>query len=293
MITRQTMGWLRLARHAWAPTVVIMFVSTGTVVWHHYEPDFAIDIAVPAMLGTALSILLGFRTNAAYDRWWEARKIWGAIVNDSRTLARQALTLIRDRGLAADLIHRQIAWNYAFGNSLRGLDPFEPIAGMLPDSEIATLREAANPTNAMLLTQGERLEAAREAGDLESILSLELENTLQRLTDHMGMAERINTTVFPTQYSIILKRILWVFVLLLPVGLVHHLGWATVVVTLAVGEVFVFIELLARFLQDPFCNRSTDTPVTAIARTIEINLREMLDEPEIPDALTSIDGVLM
>jgi putative membrane protein len=293
MITRHTMGWVRLVRHAWKASVVILAYSIGVVLLHKRDPSIAISMSVPTMLGTALSILLGFRTNAAYDRWWEARKIWGAIVNDSRTLARQALTLIRDKSVAVDMIHRQIAWNYVLGDKLRDLDPFTHAATMLRGAETAELRKTANPANAMLHTQGERLREAREAGALNEIVSLELEDSLQRLTDHMGMCERIKTTIFPTQYSFFLTRVWWLLLLLLPFGLVKHLGWSSVVVSFLVAEVFLLVELVARFLQDPFANRSTDTPVTAIARTIEINLRQMLDEPELPDALTSKDGVLM
>ncbi len=262
----------------------------------------AISVAIPTMLGTALSILLAFRTNSTYDRWWEARKIWGTIVNDSRTFARQILSLfdlpegIQGSVMAntqRELVYRQIGWCYTLNRSLRGEDPFPGLDGLLPKEEIEALRGQDNRPNAILQTQANRVQDAYRKGFLNVMFRLLIENTLTRLCDSMGQCERIKTTVFPVQYSFLVSLMVWLFFLLLPPGLVQHLGWITVPVSFLVGFVFLMIDLVGRYLQDPFENTPTDTPMKAICRTIEINLRQQLEETQLPEKIQPTDGVLM
>ena len=274
--------------------------ATLVVVLHrHGESWIDVPLALPTMLGTALSILLGFRTASSYDRWWEARKIWGAIVNDSRTFARQVLTLLSGRdgerpvALQRELVYRQIAWNYALARSLRGEDPLADAEPYLSGEEIAALRTQQNVPNALLQTQGTRLRDAHRRGLLDRFFFMTVEETLRRLTDHMGMCERINSTVFPGHYSFIVSRTLLVFGFLLPSGLVPYLGWFTIPVALIIELLFSMIEAAGTVLQSPFENRVTDTPMTALSRTIEINLRQQLGETELPEKLQPVDGVLM
>lgn len=262
----------------------------------------AIPVAIPAMLGTALSILLGFRTSAAYDRWWEARKIWGAIVNDSRTLARQATTLFFPPDVASrpamaalqqEIVYRQIAWNHVLARSLRGQDWTTDVEMTLATEEIDALQSQDNAGNCMLQTQVQRLCDALGSDYLDTFRFLQIEATLTRMCDHMGKCERIKNTVFPSHYSFLISLIVWVFLLLLPLGLVESMGWVTVPVAFAISTIFVLIERIAGFLQDPFENAITDTPMLALSRIIEINLRQQLGEADLPEKLEPVDGVLM
>ena len=303
MITRRygfTPGFIRTHRYGFLS--MLLFISLFTMAHEYGWIHVHVPIAVPAVLGTALSILLGFRTNSAYDRWWEARKIWGAIVNDSRSFAREVLTLFRRPAVASEsemtslqreLIYRQIAWCYTLSRDLRGQDPAPSLAGLLPPPEIEALATQANPHAAILHTQGQRLQHARAEGYVDDMLYLPLEGTLTRFSDHMGKCERIKGTIFPTMYSFFVRRMAWLFFLLLPLSLAAPLGWLAIPITYITGTVFVMIEAVAGFLEDPFENRATDTPTTAISRTIEINLRQQLGETDLPEKLVPVDGVLM
>ena len=297
MITRRTMRWDYMARRLWKQFLIMIAYTVGVVYLERSDVPLDVPVAIPALLGTAISILLGFRTNSAYDRWWEARKIWGAIVNDSRTFARQVLTLIQGHeegpALQKEMVYRHIGWLHVLRRWLRNQDPFEDLQGLLPQQEIDALRGQQTPQNAILQTQTERLVEAQQRGYIDPILMLPVERTLKHFSDHMGMAERIKKTVFPTQYGYLVSRIIWLFFLMLPAGLSPHLGWIAVPVSLMVSAVFVLIESMGSYLQSPFENKRTDTPMTAICRTIEIDLRQQLGETDLPAKLEPVDGVLM
>lgn len=270
-----------------------MLIYTTAIALFHQYVDFApinIPIAVPAILGTVISLLLGFRSNQAYDRWWEARHIWGAIVNDSRTLARQVLTYtdvlypgdevqrFRER-----MIRRQIAWCYSLGQSLRnmsstrGLDPF------LSTKEQQALSHYDNVPAAMLEMHGRNLREAQEEGWINRYQQVEIDRTLTRLCDSMGKCERIKNTVFPSTYSLYIHFSLLLFICLLPFSLIEYFGFLEIPLVMAVSACFLLIEKMAIHLQDPFENKPTDTPMTTIARNIEKNLRQMLKDQELPE----------
>jgi putative membrane protein len=275
----------------------MLLYTTVIVVLSETELLVSMPIAIPTLLGTAISILLGFRTNSAYDRWWEARKIWGAIVNDCRTFTRQVLSFLGGAedvaSLKKEMIYRQIAWCHALRHFLRGDEPLADLAGLLSEDEIETLRPMGHHPNSILQTQTVRLADARRRRLVDRLMFLPMEGTLKRFSDQMGQCERIKTTVFPTPYGYVVWCIIWLFFFMLPVSLAPHLGWFAVPVTLVVTLGFELIDSISRFLEAPFENASTDTPMTAICRTIEINLREQLGETELPAKLEPVDGVLM
>ena len=253
----------------------------------------------PAMLGTVLSVLLGFRTAAAYERWWEARKIWGGIVNDSRTFTRQVLMLIDNHdgdapsALQKELVHRQIAWPYTLVRSLRRQEVLADVEDLLDATEINDLHMQQNVPNALIMTQAVHLRDAYQEGLINAYFLASIEDSLRRLTDHMGKCERIKNTVFPGYYSYFISRAVLLFFLLLPSGLAPFLEWLTVPIALIIELLFSLIEMAGTILQDPFENRPGDTPMMAISRTIEINLRQQLGETELPGPLVPVDGVLM
>ena len=300
MIVDKKIQMRRVLRQRWQLLLGATLYTTAIVYLQQTDHKWVdTPVAIPAMLGTVLSVLLGFRTAASYERWWEARKIWGAVVNDSRTFARQVLTLI-DKGedgettpLQLQLIYRQIAWPYTLARSLREQDALAEAEDLLDTSELDQLRLQKNIPNALLMTQGVQLRSAYENGRINAYFLTSMEDTLRRLTDHMGKCERIKKTVFPVYYSFFLSRAVLVFFLLLPSGLAPYLEWLTIPIALIIELLFSLIDRAGSILQDPFQNHPSDTPMMAISRTIEINLRQQLGETELPDPLAPVDGVLM
>lgn len=247
----------------------------------------SIPITVSSVFGTILSLLLAFRSNQAYDRWWEARIIWGAIVNDSRSWGRQVLTLMENpenediKSFQDRMILRQIAWCYALAKSLRGADPMPHIRDLLNENDYRYIKKISNKAVAILDLQAKDLQYALKMGWINSYQQINFDNTLCKLADSMGKAERIKKTVFPTTYGLYIKLAVWVFILLLPFGLVDLFGFLMIPVLMIVATFFYLIEKTAAQLQDPFENKATDTPVMAISRTIEIDLKEMMQNESI------------
>jgi putative membrane protein len=248
-------------------------------------------------LGTVIALVLAFRTNSSYGRWWEARTIWGAIVNDSRTWARQLLEFVDDNEGADEsvrsLVYRQIAWCYSLTHNLRGQKPTDDLEGLLKPEELASYAGRHNVPNDLLLRQGMELRRLYQSNRIELFQWIELEETLTRITNSMGGCERIKNTPFPFAYSRIVDACIFVFVFFLPFSLVNVPAPALIGTSLSLSLSFLLIERVAIYMEDPFQNRQTDTPMLALSRTIEINLREMLGESDPPPKLEPIDGVLM
>ena len=252
-----------------------------------------IPLQLPTILGSSISLLLAFKTSQSYDRWWEARKVWGAIVNDSRTLVLQVRTFVAEAGPLRTTAHRQMAWCYCLGQSLRGLDPLAGLATYLPAADLAALRESANKPLALLALHNDQLRLLYQQEALNAYQQVQLDATLVRLCDSMGQAERIKSTVFPVSYRVLVYAFIYLFLMTLSLGLVKTIGLWEIPVLLTTASSYFLLERTARYLQDPFSNKPTDTPVTAIARTIEINLRQLLHEPEVPAPLAPEGFYLM
>lgn len=255
-----------------------------------------IPLSVPMILGTVISLLLGFRSNQAYDRWWEARIIWGAIVNDSRTLARQVLTFVDSsyhsveaKQFAERFIRRQIAWNYCLSRHLRNENPLNGLKTFLLEEEMKIISRYRNMPAAILEIHGRDITYALEMGWINQFQQVELDRTLTRLCDSMGKCERIKNTVFPATYSLYIHFAMNLFIMLLPFGLIEYFGYMEIPLVIAIAASFMLIEKMAIHLQDPFENKPTDTPMTAISGNIEKDLRQMLndyhivEESEAPD----------
>ena len=256
-------------------------------------PEIPINIATT--LGIAISILLSFKIGQSYDRWWEARKIWGAIVNDSRSLVLQ-LQLYLEAGHPAvrRMAYRQIAWCYALSRSLREQDPFADLDGLLPADEMAALRRHKNvPLGILSLQAATAKQLATERG-LDNFSRLQIDETLVRLTASMGKCERIKNTVFPTNYRKGLHVAIYLFSIFLIISQPLQLPILMEIgIVVLLSLVFFYLEKAAYLLQDPFENLPTDTPTTAISRTIDINLRQLLGETELPAPAEVEDFFLM
>lgn len=281
---------------------VVFYIITFKLIANYVDLSFlSIPFAMPGVLGTAISIILAFRVNQAYSRWWEARIVWGAIVNDSRSYVRQLLTLLQGgegesshlRDFRQKVAFRQIAWCYVLGRSLRKLAPLSDLQHLLKSEELRTYEDQDNIPNAILLQHGRDIQEAYRRGWITDIQQAQIDSTLSRLCDSMGKCERIKGTVFPMMYSILLHSFLYLFIFLLPLGLIDYSPLITMPIIIAIAAVFFLIEQTSFYLQNPFENRENDTPVTAIARTIEINIKQMLAEENIPEKMEAETFFLM
>lgn len=277
---------------AWKDFLVVVGISVAGALLVEYERPYLpeLPVAIAAFLGTAISLILSFKLNQTYDRWWEARKVWGAVVNDSRTLVRQVLSFAavaaRDDAKVADIARRmamrQAAWCYCLGQSLRGLDWRVNTVDHLNDDEIAELERHGNRPLALLQLHARALTELAASGAVTDYQRIAIDETLARLTDWMGMAERIRNTVFPRTYRMFLKAFIYVFITVLSISLGEVEGYWEILVTTIISTPFLLLERTSTQMQDPFSNLPTDTPVTAIARTVEINILHLLDESDVP-----------
>jgi ion channel-forming bestrophin family protein len=271
---------------------IISLYSLAIAVIHEWflKLPISIPLAVPTILATVISLLLGFRSNQAYDRWWEARQVWGAIVNDSRTLARQVLAFTESQyeenevhQIRQRMVRRQIAWCYALGQSLRQLNPTGGLDKFLSRRELESLNRFNNVPMALLDQHARDLRRGLEEGYINRYQQIELDRTLTRLCDNMGKCERIKNTVFPSTYSLYIHFSLLLFISMLPFGVIDYFGFLEVPLVVAISACFLLIEKMAIHLQDPFENKPTDTPMTAIANTIEKDLRQLLHDQDMPE----------
>jgi putative membrane protein len=254
-----------------------------------------IPIATPTILGTAISLLLAFRTAQAYDRWWEARIIWGAIVNTSRTLIRELSIFLNtpNNEIVENFTRRQIAWCYALGERLRGESQLATLEKYLTQDEIEAVKNHDNIPNAILDLHGVELKKMYEEKLINEFQQIKLDETISVLCDCMGKCERIKTTVFPRTYSALLHFLIYVFAAMLPFSLTNYNVYIEVSLSIIISLAFILIENTAIYKQDPFEGRPTDIAVTAIARTIEINLRQMTGNKLVPKPLEPVSYYIM
>lgn len=264
--------------------VLIVSLSVLFITNKYQELLPEMPLAIPAFLGTAISILLSFKLSQSYDRWWEARKIWGSVVNDSRSLVIQLKTLTKpgDEATIKQIAFRQIGWCYSLGQSLRGLNPVENLENFISTQEINEIKKHNNKPLALLNLHGQDIKDLKENNRLDLFSQLHLDKTLVRLCDAQGRAERIKTTIFPVTYRLFLHSIIYLFVVTLSISLKNVAGFFEIPLLLLLSSAFLLLEKSATHMQDPFENRPTDTAMTAIARTIEINIKQLLNESEIP-----------
>ncbi len=270
--------------------IVYVFILSLVVLYltdkyNDFLPEM--PLTIPAFIGTAISILLSFKLNQSYDRWWESRKVWGSIVNDSRSLVIQLQNFVAkgNDDTIKNMAYRQIAWCYSLGQSLRGLNSTENLADFISEKELTHLSQHKNKPLALLQLNANDLKMLKEDNQLDIYAQVQIDSTLVRLCDAQGKAERIKSTVFPVTYRMFLHFIIYLFVVTLSISLHDVAGLFEIPLLLVISSAFFLLEKSATHMQDPFENKPTDTAVTAIARTIEINIKQLLKETNIPKPL--------
>jgi putative membrane protein len=244
-------------------------------------------ITIPAFIGTAISVILSFKINQSYDRWWEARKIWGSIVNDSRTLVLQLQSFVskEQQNEIKEIAYRHIAWCFSLGQSLRGLDGTENLNRYISETDLDKIKKHSNKPLALLQLNALQIADLKDEGSLELFAHVQINNTLVNVSNAMGMAERIKSTVFPQTYRLFLHFFIFIFVVTLSIALTDIENLFEVPLLIVISASFFLLEKSATHLQDPFSNRPTDTAMTTIATNIEINIKQLLGEAEVPEPL--------
>jgi len=257
-------------------SITIFSVVVGGLAEGKYFHALVIPLGLVAVVGTAISLLLAFRTGQSYDRWWEARSIWGAIVNDSRTLLRQLQCFLPDAAAAEIrlMAERQIIWTFALGQSLRQTAFSPRVQAYIHKYDI----QDNNIPNALLVLHSQQLKNFAEKGALTEFRQVQLDTTVARLCDAMGKCERIKGTVFPVSYGTLIHFLIYLFALLLPFSLEDTYPIVKALLTAGIPIIFIIIEKTAILMQDPFENGPMDTPMTHISLHIEAVLLQQLGE---------------
>lgn len=256
------------------------------------------------LMGLPLAIFLGFRNGACYDRYWEARKLWGELLLRSRNLARQMLHLVdapappadpRDLG---DLRVRVLLRAVAFCVTLKALLRDRPaddagLDGLLQPAERQALAAARNRPAALMMALGADLAQCRRAGQLDSQRAVHIDATLSALTAAAASCERIKNTPLPFSYSLLLHRTAYLYCFLLPFGVVDTLGLVTPLVVAIVAYTFFGLDALGDEIEEPFGSQANDLPLDAICRGIEIDVRQALGDADPPPALEPVDYLLL
>jgi len=292
--TIQYVGLPLLALLAYDVAVVIAYRS-GHLQWAALE-----EIPL-SLFGSAIGVILAFRNSTSYARWWEARTLWGSIVNNSRSWARLVTTSLHKnsdadpgelRGVQRQMVYYQIAWVHALRQHLRRLDPWSEITSILSEEEIAELRHRRNIPLAIQQQQSALLQRALDRGWVDMARWHAMNQSLDDLVDAQGGAERIKNTPMPRQYDYLPQICAHLMCFLLPLAMVSSLGWFTPLGSTLVGGIFLALDKIGRDLEDPFDNTIHDIPLTSITRTIEIDLRQILGETNAPEPLPVVNGVL-
>ena len=265
--------------------------TTALVATHFYLRPIAIPSLLHSLVGLALGLLLVFRTNASYDRFWEGRKLWGGIVNETRNLIRGAAIHLRaDRDLLFELTHWTAIFPYAVARGLRGEPGLGPLSVDLPADQIGVAAASQHPALAIAVHMTASLNRARERGLVSDIIYTALDQNTQQLVDCLGACERIRKTPLPFAYVVHLRRALVLYCYTLPFALVSSYGWYTILDVLFISYVFFGIEEIGVEIEGPFGQDDNDLPLDDICETIHRNLYaiaglENLPRESLPEGL--------
>lgn len=250
-----------------------------------------ISLAAMSVFGVALSLFLGFRNNAAYDRWWEARKLWGSLIADTRSFARQ-LELFgvpsKDKSTLLTLI---AAFTHAHRASLRPCNTERDIAVWVGDDDAKSLQARANPADAALSDIAHQIARLRSTGTLDGFAQMALSETLSRLSLSQAECERIQTTPLPFVYSLLVRRTTYLYCALLPFALLGSVEWLAPVFAVEVAYVFFGLQAVTNELEHPFEAQPNGLPLDAMSRVIERTLCDALGR-DVPPAMQPKDHLL-
>ena len=287
MIVAPTPGLGQIMREVWKPLSLLFVWDVFVTVVYYVLPFKAPDLPL-TIFGSVLALFLGFRSNSAYQRWWEGRGLWGLMINASRSLARGACNFLPDpeaREAKRQIVLRQIAYVHALRCQLRRQPQDADVARFLPDMMRDLSPAPVNLANAILTDTGRRIADAHARGWIDSIQQSSLESVLIDIANAQGGMERLKNTPLPLQYRFFPTLFAHLFCVLLPIGLVETLGFATPLGSTLVGLMLLAVLAIGVDLVDPFADSVHDLPLNAMCRTVEIDLLQTIGD-EAPKPLT-------
>ncbi|TCM18577.1 putative membrane protein [Novosphingobium sp. PhB165] len=294
MIVTPSLHPVQLVREIWKPlTVLFVWDVIVTVAWFMF-PFHAPELPI-TLFGSALALFLGFRSNSAYQRWWEGRGLWGLMINASRNLSRAARNFMPDPEAAEmkrRIVMRQIAYVNALRCQLRRQTPDGEVIRLLPQGEADLALARVNVANGILDGTGRRIDEARRTGWIDTIQQAQMERVLVDIANAQGGMERLKNTPLPNQYRFFPTLFTHIFCVLLPITLVEPLGFATPLGSTLAGLMFLSVLAIGDDLVDPFANTVHDLPLNAMCRTIEIDLLQSIGEAPPPAITPDPHGVL-
>lgn len=252
-------------------SAAIVYTETSVVYFHIKNPT-----ALHSILGFALSMLLVFRTNTAYDRWWEGRKNWGSIVNNSRNLALKLTTFSISEKNKTELKYLIINYFFSLKNHLRDVfveSEFYPTDDLTLDD----FSKSKHKPNKIAKVIYNKIITMRNNNELTMDQLLIINEELRSFSDNCGACERIKNTPIPFSYNIFLKKMIFLYCISLPLFFGGEFGYTTVPITMILLYVFASIELIAEEIEDPFGNDENDLPADKICESLKNNLNEILD----------------
>ncbi|MFT6136704.1 MAG: putative membrane protein [Cyclobacteriaceae bacterium] len=319
--------WMTIKWSKWPFIIGALYGLIIASISYYSKINIALPWAPLGVIGIAVAFYLGFKNNSSYDRIWEARKIWGSIVNNSRTFGATVVSFVRgdnQQQVQKELIYRHIAWLTAlrYQLSLRkeweGIDnrskmSYDPnvsedynnrlnkeLAYLLSSDEIKQLKGKTNTATQILKIQSKRLQDLRDQNYFEDFRHMEFHKIISASYTEQGKSERIKNFPFPRQYS---SGAIWftiVFCTLVPFGLLDIMEnqelwmiWKNPLFTGLITWVFFLMEKIGEYSENPFEGTYNDVPIESISRSIEIDIREMINDENIPNPLKDIDGFLM
>jgi len=316
----------------WSKKYIFIFIIIDSIPILLYKILGWHWLAIPwqpiALIGIAVSFYLGFKNNSAYDRLWEARKIWGGIVNASRTFtvmsrdfitnefARDKISETELKTIHKSIVHRHVAWLKALTYQLRipkpwehsaanedllrkegGIhhndDHFKKLEPYISSEEYKYLMTKGNKASHLLSLQSKELLKLKLDRQIDDFRHMELEKMVGEFYTLQGKSERIKNFPFPRQYATVTHIFVWIFLILVPFGMLNIFngvgnltsGWLVFPFAVLVSWVFILMEMIGEYSENPFEGLYNDVPISSMARDIEIDIRQMLDESELPEPL--------
>jgi putative membrane protein len=291
MIIRDKQNWFRLL-FVWnesvlpeiLPRLLVLLILSVMVVYYHgqfFDHKIPLNAAPFTLIGIALAIFLGFYNNASYDRFWEGRKLWGALLNDTRSLCRQATTMSGYDEGGAEIKHfvsLLIAFVHALKHQLRKTEAATDLKRLLSPEMAKSLQNVRYKPMILLKEMGKWVEKGSKEGKIDSITITAFDYNFNSLSTIVGGCERIVSTPIPFTYKVLLHRTVYLYCLLLPFGLVDSIGWMTPIIVVFISYTFMALDAIVNEIEEPFGMAANDLALNAMSDTIEITLREMAGE---------------
>lgn len=291
MIERPHLHWFRLLfvwRGSVLPYIItrLLLVLTVSVLsvlsrdwWMSAHAASALSIPPFTLMGVALAIFLGFRNSVSYDRYWEARKQWGALLIGARSLTREIASFATNEVALQRRVARILsAFAYALKHQLRATDPREDLACRLDEAELEQVCSTRFVPSALLLCLARDLGTAQKAGLLSDLQLQSLDRNLNLLTEASGACERIANTPIPYTYRVLMNRTVMVYCLLLPIGLSTSIGWLTVLVAPFIAYTFLALDVIGEQIEEPFGKEPNDLALASMCHGIEVSVCELVGE---------------